>query len=732
LDREVLNGRKAISREVDIVYADDKKRSIIGIRFPVISSSGEVLGLGTVNHDITKHKRAEIELREAKEAAESATEAKAAFLATMSHEIRTPMNGIIGMVDLLRQTELDDDQRKMLMTAQESAHSLLAILNDILDLSKIEAGKLGLEEIPISICTAVESVGEAVAPSARTKGLSVSTYVDPDIPDVVLGDQTRVRQILFNLAGNAVKFTEKGKVLIRADRIPSKSRNKAAVRFQVVDSGIGIAENVQRELFQSFHQADRSTARRFGGTGLGLAICQRLVGLMNGSIEVDSKLRKGSIFTVTVTFHIPRKQPAPPPEDDLRGLSALLVVRDDDMRELFARYLECRNASVTTAGRIGDTRRLAQDARACGKPFDIIALGSGWTPGGQIRAIDRVRSLQELSATRFVLMTQTRTRTDRREISDALYVDADPMRRSEFIRSIAVATGRASPDVEYDEREVLPKGLKAPTVDAAEREGELILVAEDNLINQDVIRRQLAALGFAAVFTNDGKAALETLPSRSFAMLLTDCQMPRMDGFELTKAIRESERGGAARLPIIAITAGALKGEVHRCLESGMDDYLSKPLELPRLKTALAKWLPARHHASPGDVGEKGAVTRHDDGIEEQRAPVDVARFSAMLGDEDEAAMLEILTLFTEHFPPLLVSLKSAIDCQDLQGVQEAAHAAAGAAASAAALPLKTLLNNLERNEHAADWRSIKDKAISVESEFARVLEFCHQRQQGR
>jgi PAS domain S-box-containing protein len=302
---------------------------------------------------VIERKKAEREIEEARDAAEEATRAKASFLAAMSHEIRTPMGGVIGMIDLLQQTKLDDDQRHMTSTVRNSANSLLTIINDILDFSKIEAGKLDLEAIPISIRDCVEGVGEALAVNARNKNIGLSVFVDPDIPDAVLGDQVRVRQILFNLGGNAVKFTEEGKVLIRADRLPSDDDGLVTVRFEIIDDGIGIPEEAQANLFTAFSQVEASTTRRFGGTGLGLSICQRLTELMAGEIGVESEPDVGSTFHSTISFPVAKEHSIKSDGQDLGGLNVLLAIPDDDMRGLTPRYLEQWGAKVTGIAELG-------------------------------------------------------------------------------------------------------------------------------------------------------------------------------------------------------------------------------------------------------------------------------------------------------------------------------------------------------------------------------------------
>ena len=517
-----------------------------------------------------------VELRDARNVAEAATRAKDTFLATMSHEIRTPMNGVVGMIDLLQETQLDADQSQMLGVARDSALSLLTIINDILDSSKIEAGKVELENIPISINGVVDSVVETLLPNAAKKELLLLAYVDPTIPETVLGDQVRVRQVLFNLAGNAIKFTRnrdgiRGKVVVRADRVGGSDDTGVTIRLSIIDNGIGISEEAQKRLFEAFTQAENSTTRHFGGTGLGLSICQRLAEMMKGSIAVESALGAGSTFSVTIRHQVPIATPMPEPVSAVEGLDVLLVSGIAETQEFLTDYLLHWSARPILA-----ENSLAAHEAVDGTTFGVVVLASDLEPSGQEELKSAMGSSDESTAPAFVVLRPDQRTGPRQLAPGTISIAADPLRRGDFIAAVAIAAGRATLDAATYAVGDDTQTAGAPTVEEAEATGQLILVAEDNPTNRDVIQRQLTVLGYAADIVEDGRQALDTWRVKKYALLLTDCQMPELDGFALTAAIRAEEDELDARFPIIAITANALQGEADRCLAAGMDDYLSK------------------------------------------------------------------------------------------------------------------------------------------------------------
>ena len=683
--------------------------------------------------DLEQERKSAEEMREK---AESATRAKSSFLAAMSHEIRTPMNGVVGMIDLLHQTKLDADQSQMMRTVRDSAFSLLQIINDILDFSKIEAGKLAVETVPMSIRDVVEGVAETLLPNTTSKDIQLLIFVDPNIPSWVMSDQVRLRQILFNIAGNAAKFTETtpektGVVTIRADRVPGGSKKKIDVRFSIGDNGIGMSAEAVSNLFKPFTQAESSTTRRFGGTGLGLSICKNLTEIMNGEIEVESIEGEGSTFTVTLPLEIAAKKPDVDDTHDLSGLHILAALRLEPAREIVKAYLTHYGAKTEVTGDIGELEDLVHAAHEKGTPIDIVVIGSAWRNETQQDLIEALRKKSE--GLRFVPLTGDRTARKGMILPDMVVVETNPLKRSSFVRGVAMAAGRASPDVDIGDGALAGSKRRIPTVEEARAVGQLILVAEDNKTNQDVIKRQLGVLGHACEIADDRRQALEAWKSGDFAILLTDCHMPEMDGYELTGAIREAEEKAAAeapRIPIIAITANALQGEGDRCLESGMDDYLAKPLEMDRLKRTLAKWMPA---TAVGLEPEEFAAEEKEE-VEEAPAAgaaagaatgaaIDERALKDVFGD-DEETFREILQDFIEPSEQIVGEIMAAYEARNAMAIGASGHKLKSASASIGAQALSTLCADLEKAGKDEDWDGIERHIPHLEDIMKAVIDY--------
>ena len=689
-------------------------------------------GFVTTYTDISDQKAAEEEIRQARNAAEAATQAKSSFLAAMSHEIRTPMNGVVGMIDLLGETEMKLDQRQMMTTIRDSAFSLLQIINDILDFSKIEAGKLELEALPISLRDAVEGVVETMTPIAEKKDVLLTTFVDPALPAWVTGDQVRLRQVLFNLAGNAVKFTnsseERQGVVDVSAELAGTEDGHAAVHLSVSDTGIGMDQAQIERLFEPFTQADGSTTRRFGGTGLGLSICKNLTEIMGGTITVNSTPGEGSNFTVSLPLHPDNSRPPLADEPDLQGVPVLLLAEKPEKNFRYESYLKAWHAQTEWCSGPRECAARLRDLASRGGEYVVLLICSDIAVETRQGLIDELRGTAGIEHLRFVVLSHTHGERFGMIKPDKVLIRDRPLKRSALIHGVAVAVGRASPEMPQEVERIGVGEREVPTPDQARATGQLILLAEDNLTNQDVIRRQVNRLGYALEIADDGVQALEMLRAGKYGLLLTDCHMPNKDGYELTEEIRAGEADGPDRLPIIAITANALQGEADRCLAAGMDDYLAKPVELRLLKRKLASWLPRRPNYTEG--GGSPVIYAEPADAEaiaiepaSAAAPVDVNVIKELIGDDDEMAR-EVLKDFVAPASDNVEEILASWQEQDTAAVGAGAHKLKSSARTIGALAMAELCFDLEQAGKADDVAVIAQRIDQLEPLFAEVREY--------
>ncbi|MBF0140314.1 MAG: PAS domain S-box protein [Magnetococcales bacterium] len=709
-----LLGRPFRRDDDHFIKRDNSFLPVSHVTSPLRRGGDDVVGAVCVFRDHTLTRQTQSSLEQHRREAMESSRMKSVFLANMSHEIRTPMNAIVGMNDLLLDTPLNSEQHEFASIVRESSKSLLALINDILDFSKIEAGKIDIEEIDFSPVTVVEGSAELMAGQTSQKGLVLETFISPKIPQTLRGDPGRLRQMLLNLISNAIKFTEKGAVTVKA-RMETDSPDRAVVRFMVEDTGIGLSKQGRDRLFEPFIQADGDTTRKYGGTGLGLAISKRLTELMSGTIGVDSEEGKGSTFWIRIPFKLSDPEAMGKAGQlnltPLRGSRAVIVSDVATDQEFLKEYFSSWGIRVVVCRTWEEALPVIRMEMAQETPLDFIVVSS------RLADLDPRSVPHQLAQENFPVLPHLigLLQGNDRELKVALLdvgyesVLSKPVRKSDWVDELSelrnpssVARSRVIAVAEVEPTEKHPE---EPELHEDVESGKLILLAEDNLVNQKVTLLQLKKLGYTAHAVANGKDAVEAVTRAPYALILMDCQMPVMDGFEATHAIRRLDRSNSGHVPIIAMTANAMKGDRERCLNAGMDDYMSKPVSPNTLREKLKFWVPKGPQVAP---------------------PVDLAHLRQMVGPND-AMIRDLLLDFLTSANTLLVRLREASRSKSVAALSEAAEELREASSNMGANSLAQLARIAENAAQVPDWARVMETVNRMERSFRKVETFIKQ-----
>jgi len=679
-----LRGERDYEHEFRVIWPNASVHHLKAAAHTFYDEQGVPTRMIGINYDLTKQKRIESDLHNARIEAENANRAKSSFLATMSHEIRTPLNGVVGTMDMLAHSKLDEKQLNLVNTAQDSAALLQAIIDDILDFSKIEAGKLELEKVSLFMEPLLEKLGENLCHIAKKEDVELLLFCDPNLPNVY-GDPVRLRQILYNLSGNAIKFSarqadKQGRVVVSITQY-EQSKNNLFIRLKIKDNGIGMTEEVQKRLFKPFVQGDEETTRRFGGTGLGLIITKRLVELMGGNIELKSEKGVGSTFSVYLPLKLGQDSSSEE-MSNLKQLRILLIESEDEIAWIVERYLQHAGAEVIRLKTSEVTAHYIETIKSNLQPVVMLDM--------QNAKEDFVSLRHELQAElqdeqlRYVVLERGRRRFPRvQEQEDSVYLDINAMSRKILLNAVAAVVGRESPvhDLSHSKTPELTAFAISETVGKVS--GQHILLADDNETNQKVISQQLNMLGYSVDVAKNGLEALSMYQQGDYDLLLTDCHMPEMDGYKLSQSIRAIETNGV-RIPIIAITADAMKGTAQKCYDAEMDTYLTKPMQLKDLKVALVQLLSIQSSNLPETTSSKNlsnktspqntAAVLEKSELSSHKPAIEANVLGKLIGIQDPLVLADFYNDFLQDNITTVAEIQSTYNAGDIERVSELAH----------------------------------------------------------
>ncbi len=675
--------------------SDGNKIYVEVLKAPITDADGRRVGIQGMFWDVTTRKRAEHALRDSKELAEAASKAKSDFLANMSHEIRTPLNAVVGMTDLLMDTRLDDSQREYLTMVQQSGDALLTLINDILDFSKIEAGKLELEHQPFNLCDRLADTLRTLALRAHNKGLELAVRIDPRTPDFVVGDGARLRQVMVNLVGNAIKFTHNGEIVVEVG-VEAFDQTRCSLRFSVKDSGIGIPDEKIDHIFREFEQADSSTTRQYGGTGLGLAIGSRLVQLMGGRLQVNSRPGKGSEFYFTLSMPVDTEGHASTPTDvDLSDVPVMVVDDNRTNRRILEEVLRGWGMVPQLADCADNGLKLLCSLAAAGQPVSLILSDVNMPEVDGYEFARRIREDEQLRDTPIILLTSG-GRPGESAMRGDLNIHGQlfkPVKQSDLYESVCTALGRCQPRG--------PAPRPAPEQSGTAGETSLrILLAEDNLVNQRLAVGLLEKHGHQVDVVDNGRLCVEAFTNGSYDVILMDVQMPEMDGLAATREIRNLEQESAERIPIIAMTAHAMQGDRQRCIESGMDDYISKPIRVHQLMEVLGQNVDDSQIAR--SVAPRSMkLVNWDDAME------------TVGGDRE--LLCELLEVFITERDSMVGDIRNGMASRISVDLRRTAHALKGALNHLGAAPVARLAAELETAGATGTWEGTEEMLAKLD-----------------